>query len=107
MNKAILSFTISAAMVLMPIASFAVDSKAPQTQSQTQKANKGPLAPAGAANVKQAQGLDVDTNMLYWAAGGAAIVGVVVWAASDHNDNGNGNGTVTTTPTTTTTGTGG
>ena len=106
MNKTIFSLMVSAAMALAPIASFAVDSKAPQTQAQKPVAKAGPLAPAGAATVKQAQGLDVDTNMLYWVAGGAAIIGVVAWAASDHNDNGR-EGTPSTPTTPSTTGTGG
>ena len=66
-------------------------------------ADTGPLAPGGAAGVKQAQG-ETNPPLLLWVGAGVAVALGVLVLANNNNGGGVTQSTTTTTTTTTTTG---
>jgi hypothetical protein len=94
-KKAIISFVTSVAMVLAPVSVMAAGSAPSKTPSApTHLASAGPLAPGGAAGVKQAQGFE-DIPLL-WIVAGVVVAGVAIWAISDNSDNNNSTSTTGT-----------
>jgi hypothetical protein len=77
------------------VANQAVAAQAPNAapQAPASASRQAPLPPGGAASVQQAQG--VGRPLLYWAAGGAAIITGVILLAQDND----GTGTTSTTGT--------
>ena len=85
MKRSHISLLVSAAMVIAPLPAMSADS--------------GPLAPGGAAGVKQAQ--DNDDVPLLWLVGAGAVIALGALALS--NNSNNNSPATTPTPTTTTT----
>ena len=73
MKSRIVGMMLGAALVLAPISAIAADSQ------------QGPLAPAGAAGVQNAQDWSWDNNKTAYVIGGAAVVAAVITIASDNN----------------------
>ena len=86
MKKAITAFLLAATMAIAPVAN-AVETTA-QAEAST------PLAPGGAAGVKQAQGFG-NVPIEFWIAGGLILIIAIVLLVQDDDDD-------TSTPTTTT-----
>jgi hypothetical protein len=91
MNKMITSLVSGIAFAAAPFAALAEDA-APQPAPQ---ASVGPLAPAGAAGVEQAQSMDETPWVLI--GGGALVIAGAALALSSGGDNDNSS-TSTTTP---------
>jgi hypothetical protein len=95
-KKAIISLTTGAAMVLASLSAFAADGVGTQSSSAS-----GPLTPAGAAGVQQAEGIN-DVPVI-WLAGAAVVVAIGALALSNNGGGGNSSPSTTTTTTTTST----
>ena len=89
MKRAHISLLVSVAMVIAPLPAMSADT--------------GPLAPAGAAGIKQAQDKDDDVPLLWLLGAGAVIVIGALLLSNNSNNNSPAASPTTTTTTTTTT----
>jgi hypothetical protein len=109
-KKALVSAALSVAMVLAPLP--ALQAATPTAASRPAASPTGPMAPGGAAGVKQAQGGNKCQSdggpcipVWWWVAGGGALIGLGILAFSNNDNNNTVIPGATTTTTTTTTST--
>ena len=88
MKNALISLVTGAAMVVSPFPVLAAGTaaSAPVAKVVSPQKTAGPLAPAGAAGVKQAQGFE--DIPLIWLVGAAGVIalGVLAFTGDDDND---------------------
>ena len=101
MKKTVVSFVVSAAMVMAPLPAM-TQGTSTNTGTSTSKTT-GPMPAAGAAGVKPAQDAGT-TPPVWWWVGGGALIGLGVLLLTNSDDN-NSHINPSTTTTTTATGT--